>query len=115
MPQTYEVTLQDGYARWAATYDGERNGLIEAEEPRITALAARLGPVQAALDVATGTGRLARRWAGAGAAVVALDQSEAMLTVAREKAQAQGLPITFAVQAIEAPLPFPAAQFDLVS
>lgn len=34
MPQTHEINLQDGYARWSATYDQERNGLIEAEESR---------------------------------------------------------------------------------
>jgi ubiquinone/menaquinone biosynthesis C-methylase UbiE len=115
MSETHEVTLWEGYARWATTYDQERNGLIEAEEPRLAALAARLGPVRRALDVATGTGRLALRWTRGGAAVVALDQSEAMLAHARAKAQGEGWPITFIVQAIEAPLPFPAAQFDLVS
>lgn len=115
MPRTYEIDLQDGYARWSATYDQERNGLIEAEEPRVAALAEQIGPVRVALDVATGTGRFALRWARAGATVVALDQSDAMLAVARAKAQAEGLPITFTMHPIEAPLPFPSDAFDLVS
>ena len=115
MQPTYEIDLQDGYARWSATYDQERNGLIEAEEPRVAALADRIGLIGAALDVAAGTGRFALRWARAGATVVALDQSEAMLAVARAKAQAEGLPITFSVHPIEAPLPFPSDTFDLVS
>ena len=115
MAGEHELDTLDGYALWAASYDGERNGLIEAEEPRIAALAARFGGVHSALDVATGTGRFALRWARLGAEVVAVDQSPEMLAMAQQKAQAEGLAVTFVQQPLETSLPFPAGRFDLVS
>lgn len=115
MPREHELDMLDGYALWASSYDRERNGLIEAEELRLTALASGIGLVRSALDVATGTGRFALRWARAGAAVVALDQSPEMLAMAREKTDAEGLTITFVQQPMAARLPFPAGHFDLVS
>ncbi len=115
MAREHELDTLGGYALWAASYDGERNGLIEAEEPRIAALSAQLGHVRSALDVAAGTGRFALRWARLGAEVVAVDQSTEMLAIAQEKAQAEGLPLTFVQQPLETILPFPAGRFDLVS
>jgi len=47
------------------------------------------------LEVGTGTGRIASELALAGHRVVAIDPSAAMLEIAREKAEAQGLDITF--------------------
>ena len=47
------------------------------------------------IDVGTGTGRGARLLAAAGADVTAIDASEAMLAVAREKAAAEGVRVAF--------------------
>jgi SAM-dependent methyltransferase len=47
------------------------------------------------IDVGTGTGRGARLLAAAGADVTAIDASEAMLAVARDKAAAEGVHVAF--------------------
>jgi ubiquinone/menaquinone biosynthesis C-methylase UbiE len=49
------------------------------------------------LDVGTGTGRAALLFARGGAKVTAIDASEQMLAVARERAAVEGLHVTFAV------------------
>src|SRR3954469_9134228 len=78
------LPTRDGYDRWAATYDTDGNPLIALEEPHVDAL---LGDVRGlcVLDVGCGTGRHALRLARAGAAVTAIDFSEAMLAQARAK------------------------------
>lgn len=71
------------------------------------------GPLAGAhvLDVGTGTGRAAIGLARAGATVVGVDASSEMLEVARERAAAAGVPVTFDVGDAHA-LPFPAGHFD---
>jgi SAM-dependent methyltransferase len=76
--QFREVGLQEGYARWAAAYDQEKNPLIDVEEPHLDRILTRLG-VTRALDAGTGTGRYARKLARRGITVAALDQSPEML------------------------------------
>jgi malonyl-CoA O-methyltransferase len=73
-----------------------------------------LGDVRglAVADIGCGTGRHAIRLASAGAAVQALDFSEAMLERARTKAQ--GLNITFRAHDLAEPLPFANESFDRV-
>ena len=63
------------------------------------------------LDVGTGTGRAAIGLARAGATVVGVDASSEMLDVARERAAAAGVSVTFDVGDAHA-LPFSAEQFD---
>lgn len=63
------------------------------------------------LDVGTGTGRAAIGLARAGAAVEGVDASSEMLDVARERARAAGVAVTFDVGDAHA-LPFPAGHFD---
>jgi ubiquinone/menaquinone biosynthesis C-methylase UbiE len=87
--RTYEVSLQEGYRRWAAQYDLENNALIVVEEQLAIPLLATI-PVTSVLDLGTGTGRYAIRLAANGASVVALDQSEAMLSVAQQAADRTG-------------------------
>jgi ubiquinone/menaquinone biosynthesis C-methylase UbiE len=113
MPK-HEVSTEKGYELWAASYDQENNPLIIVEERRLEALLATLPPVRRVLDVGTGTGRHALRWARQGAEVTAIDFSPHMLAVARRRARAENLPITFVEAPIERGLPFPAGQFDLV-
>jgi SAM-dependent methyltransferase len=111
--QVLEVSAREGYAVWAAGYDTDHNPLIAAEDPLVDAIFDRL-PLASALDVATGTGRYALRLARRGVAVAALDQSTAMLAVARERARAEELSIAFHEGVIGEPLPFAADTFDLV-
>jgi len=63
------------------------------------------------LDVGTGTGRAAIGLARAGATVVGVDASSEMLDVARERAAASGVAVTFDVGDAHA-LPFAAGHFD---
>jgi ubiquinone/menaquinone biosynthesis C-methylase UbiE len=63
------------------------------------------------LDVGTGTGRAAIGLARLGATVVGVDASSEMLDVARERAAAAGVAVTFDTGDAHA-LPFPAAHFD---
>jgi demethylmenaquinone methyltransferase/2-methoxy-6-polyprenyl-1,4-benzoquinol methylase len=77
-------------------------------------LLARVGPGAAALDVCCGTGDFAfalRRAVGPNGHVVGLDFSEAMLTIAREKAGRNQLWVDF-VQGDLLDLPFPDGAFD---
>ena len=76
-----EHDVESGYTAWAPTYDGP-NPAIEAEEPIVRAMVARL-PVGRALDAACGTGRHAGHLGAAGHDVVGVDATEAMLEVAR--------------------------------
>jgi len=68
-------------------------------------------PGQRVLDVATGTGLVAHELADRGADVVGLDQSEAMLAVARERL---GDRVTF-VRGEAERLPFADAEFDALT
>jgi ubiquinone/menaquinone biosynthesis C-methylase UbiE len=100
--------LDDAYRDWAATYD-EPNALIVAEERAIGDVLDPL-PVGRALDVATGTGRLARRLVDLKHDVVAVDRSESML----ERARAS-VPEARLVQTDLTRLPFADGSFDLVT
>jgi SAM-dependent methyltransferase len=66
------------------------------------------------LDVATGTGEIARPVARAGARVTGLDLAPELIETAREKAAADGVEISFEVGDAEA-LPYEDASFDTVT
>ncbi len=103
-----ERDLYTGYDEWAPMYDGP-NPMIETEErvahPILRDLAR---PGMVALDAACGTGRQAALLDALGCATVGIDQSDAMLTVARAKVPNA----RFDVGDVE-DLPFDDAQFDL--
>ena len=86
-----EIAPLTAYASWAPTYDSLPNGLIEVEEPAVHALVdaawSRLpgGKGGRALDAACGTGRHAAALVARGYATVGVDESPAMLAVARSK------------------------------
>ncbi len=105
------VPTREGYDRWAAIYDDDPNPLVALEGPLVEQL---LGDVRGrtVLDVGCGTGRHALRLAAAGAAVHALDFSEAMLQQARAKPGAES--VTFLSHDLARPLPFPDRSFDRV-
>jgi 2-polyprenyl-3-methyl-5-hydroxy-6-metoxy-1,4-benzoquinol methylase len=101
----------------ARTFDDRRFGgpigeLIAAEQARV--LAGFIGEVhdRRVLDVGSGTGRAALLLARAGARVTAVDASEPMLAVARQRASDEHLTITFAVCDAHA-LDFPDRAFDV--
>jgi demethylmenaquinone methyltransferase / 2-methoxy-6-polyprenyl-1,4-benzoquinol methylase len=79
-----------------------RAAMVDAVDPQ---------PGQRILDVATGTGMVARALARRGALVTALDQSEAMLDVARAREHPG---VTF-VQGEAERLPFADASFDALT
>jgi len=110
---TQEVSTQEGYARWAASYDQEKNALIVLEETHVDQLLAGL-TFTSVLDVGTGTGRYALKLARTGASVTAVDQSPEMLAHARRAARNEGLSIDFRLASLEHGLPFAANQFDLL-
>lgn len=85
--------------------------LLEAFKPLAAGGAG--GPLAGAhvLDVGTGTGRAAIGLARGGATVVGVDASSEMLEVARERAAAAGVAVTFDVGDAHA-LPFSAGHFD---
>ena len=82
IPMT-EHDVDDGYTRWAPTYDGP-NPAIEAEEPIVHAMLDD-APRGTALDAACGTGRHAATLVERGYRVIGVDATEAMLAIAREK------------------------------
>ncbi|MEZ5559191.1 MAG: class I SAM-dependent methyltransferase [Pseudomonadales bacterium] len=69
---------------------------------------------QRLLDLGTGTGLLARRFAAQGAVVTGIDVAPEQILEAQRQADAQGLAVDFSVAAAEA-LPFADASFDVVT
>ncbi|MHB8595238.1 MAG: class I SAM-dependent methyltransferase [Ktedonobacteraceae bacterium] len=108
-----EVSVQEGYALWADSYDQEKNGLIFVEEQHVDQLLAHLS-FNRVLDVGTGTGRYALKLARQGLSVTAIDQSPQMLAVAQQAAQREGLSLDFRLHSLEHDLPFEAQRFDLL-
>lgn len=110
--------VNDLFARVAPRYDLINDlqsfGLHRAWKRRVL----RLAQVQAgdrALDVCCGTGDLAFALARAGASVEALDFSDAMLSVARQRAGSGGTANPQFQQGDAMCLPFPNDSFDVVT
>jgi ubiquinone/menaquinone biosynthesis C-methylase UbiE len=87
-------------AATAKTFDDRRFGgpigeLVAATQARV--LTEMAGPIheRPMLDVGTGTGRAALLFAREGATVTCVDASEEMLAIARQRAAAEGLTVTF--------------------
>jgi SAM-dependent methyltransferase len=104
--------------RTARTFDDRRFGgpigtLVA--ETQAAVILGMSGPVQGrpVLDVGTGTGRAALLLAKAGAVVTGVDPSEQMLVVARERARAEQLAVTFAAGDAHA-LAYADRSFDVV-
>jgi 2-polyprenyl-3-methyl-5-hydroxy-6-metoxy-1,4-benzoquinol methylase len=91
----------EGYSRWADEYDNiEHNPVIAGEETVIRDL---FGDVKnkLVLDAGCGTGRHAIPLAEMGAKVVGFEPTEAMLDIARQKAEERHLDIDFRPGALE--------------
>ena len=99
-------------ATWTS---GDFGRIATGYEPGAGAFIARLGiaPGERVLDVACGTGNLARPAARAGAAVTAVDIAPNLVAQAEARAMAEGLPIFFDVGNAER-LPYQDGTFDTV-
>lgn len=83
-----EYDLDQGYTRWAKSYDQPLR-LFPIEEPVMHARLAALPPAAGVLDAACGTGRYSAWLAARGHHVIGVDRSSAMLEKARAKLPAQ--------------------------
>ena len=79
-----ERTVAEGYPEWAPGYDQPSNPIIRLEESVVPALLAESPPGRA-LDAACGTGRHTARLVDLGHDVIGVDETEAMLSVARTR------------------------------
>ena len=111
MNESAELSVEEGYTRWAALYDDDGNPLIALEGPLVQGW---LGPIQVrrALDLGCGTGRHTKALVSAGAIVSAADLTLAMLLRAREKLASHS--VGWLRAALPGPLPFADATFQLV-
>ena len=79
-----ERTVAEGYPEWAPGYDQPSNPVIRLEESVVPALLAESPPGRA-LDAAYGTGRHTARLVELGHDVIGVDETEAMLCLARTR------------------------------
>ena len=104
-----EVSVAEGYERWAPHYDDDPNPLLAREERHLQPLLQGLRG-KSVLDLACGTGRWLERATKQGAAfAVGIDNSAPMLHVANQKSAIR----TRLAGADCESLPFPDATFDL--
>jgi SAM-dependent methyltransferase len=101
------------WGRTSADYARYRPGPPDSYFRRLAELGVGL-PGQHILDLGTGTGVLARRFAKAGAVAAGIDIAPEQIAAARRLAEEQGLAVDFRVAPAEAP-PFAPASFDLAT
>ncbi|MEM6708021.1 MAG: class I SAM-dependent methyltransferase [Pseudomonadota bacterium] len=94
-------------------YDALRGHPPEASAQIAAGLLARLPPAPEVLEIGVGTGRIAIPLATAGACVVGIDRSDAMLAVLRDQAASADDRLEAVLGDAEA-LPFTAERFDAV-
>jgi ubiquinone/menaquinone biosynthesis C-methylase UbiE len=82
--ETPERTVAEGYPEWAPAYDQAANPIISLDESVVPALLAE-SPAGRAVDAACGTGRVSVVLAELGHDVIGVDETEAMLALARER------------------------------
>jgi len=99
------------FAPLGPTYDRTAAVLSFGQDPRWRRfMVSRVPPGARVLDVATGTGAVARRLLAQGCSVVGVDQSPAMLAEARRR-----LPAVELVEASADALPFDAESFEALT
>jgi SAM-dependent methyltransferase len=104
MSEAREVWSTGTYERFAARLAPVHDQLVD--------LLAIVG-TDRVLDLATGTGEVAVRAARSGAAVTGIDLAEPMLAKARERAEQEGVDITFDLGSVEY-LPYDDGSFDVL-
>ena len=103
-----DAPAAEAYAVWASTYDSENNPLIDLDDATLRPLLDRY-PAGKVLDAACGTGRWAKYLSERGHSVIGVDESPAMLALARAKA-----PNVEFLEGDVRSLPVAAASIDLV-
>lgn len=103
------VSAEEGYERWAPTYDHAPNPLLHLEERKLAALLPNLSG-KCVLDLACGTGRWLQKLVSESGSTVGVDFSAAMLRVAGRKTAIRGRLARADCQR----LPFHGSVFDLV-
>lgn len=92
----------------------DRDSLTNRAEARLVRRAMRRVPLgETVLDIPCGTGRVTVLWARAGYPVTAADVSPAMVAIARQSFQAEGLPVPVLVEDLEG-TSFPDRSHDTV-
>lgn len=104
-----EFSSSAGYSKWATNYDQMPNLLLDAEQPQVTALLRSFQPGKV-VDLACGTGRYTTLLKKLDHQVIGIDQSESMLTIARQKDET----IKY-IQGDISNTPFSDGEFDLVN
>jgi SAM-dependent methyltransferase len=106
-PEVRRISPLEGYERWAPSYDATHNPVVAMDRRLgVPSLAARQG--ERILDVGCGTGGNLPAILTAGARVVGIDFSLAMLDVARHSAPN----VDLAIVDLQFPFPFAGAVFD---
>ena len=101
------------WGRTAEDYDRFRPGPPESFYQRLQSFG--IGEAgQRLLDIGTGTGLLARRFAAMDLQVYGIDVADAQIAMARSAAQREGLDIDFSVASAES-LPFAQASMDVIT
>lgn len=104
-----EISVAEGYERWAPLYDDDPNPLLAREERYLEPLLQTLRG-RSLLDLACGTGRWLERSVAQGTTLaVGIDSSVAMLRIAHQKSVIR----THLAGANSENLPFSDATFDL--
>jgi len=114
--QSFEFIDAGRAIDWGKTsrdYDRYRPGPPDSFYRRLQAMEIGL-PDQRLLDLGTGTGLLARRFASQGTEVSGVDISDGQITMAKSAAEKQALSINYLVAYAEN-LPFPVDTFDVVT
>lgn len=109
IPIPTPVSVEEGYSRWAATYDQTPNSLLALEQRYLLPMFPNVAG-KYVLDLACGTGRWLEKLLEAKPALaIGVDLSAAMLATARKKTTVAGR----LARADCLQLPFAAAVFDL--
>ena len=106
------MEVQNGYDEWSGSYDSDENLTRDLDRLMIRS---RLGGLQfdSILEAGCGTGKNTSFLAQIGGSVRAVDFSEGMIAIAREKIQAEN--VRFSLMDITQPWVFEAASFDLIT
>ena len=106
-----QMTIQDAYTDWSATYDSDRNLTRDLDQQVARQQLAKLR-CRSVLELGCGTGKNTPLLASIGEHVQALDFSAGMIEKARAKVTAPN--VTFEITDITKPWPSKDQSFDLI-